>query len=49
MLAGVTNLKLPIPDDANLIGVQVYFQVASMGPGNTLGISNRTEVKIGAR
>ncbi|MCA8957543.1 MAG: hypothetical protein KDC87_15825 [Planctomycetes bacterium] len=49
MVGGLTSLNLPIPNDNTLIGQEVYFQAASLGPGNSLGVSGRTDIKFGAR
>ena len=47
LVPGITNLKPPVPNDANLIGVSIYLQAASLS--NVLGLSSLTELKIGAR
>lgn len=46
-LGGLTNAKMPIPNDKSLIGLNVYFQAASLA--SKLGVSSLTEIKIGAR
>ena len=49
LIAGVTAAKFPVPNDKSLIGYEVYLQAASLGPLDVLGVSNRTDVKFGAR
>jgi hypothetical protein len=47
LLPGVTKVKLPVPNNSNLIGVNVYLQAASLA--SRFGLSSLTEIKVGAR
>ena len=39
LVGGLSKLKLPVPNSTALVGQSVYFQAASLGPGNVLGAS----------
>jgi hypothetical protein len=46
---GLSSAKVTIPNQASLVGREFFLQAVSMGPGNRIGVSARTEIRSGAR